>query len=302
MESMRATDFTNKILQGDSREVLKRLPAETFHTCVTSPPYYGLRNYGVNGQIGIEKEPQLYIKQLVEVFREVRRVLKDDGTLWVNIGDSFAATGGAHNGRSDNQRGVGARKAHDAGAGDLGVRRPPNGLKPKDLIGIPWMLAFALRSDGWYLRSDIIWNKPNAMPESVRDRPTKAHEYIFLLSKSERYYYDYEAVKEDVSKRSNDRKPAEKRNRRSVWSVNTKPFKGAHFAVFPPELIKPCILAGTPEGGMVLDPFIGSGTTGVAAIDLGRQFTGIDLNPQYITDIAEPRIKDLSRFPGGIEV
>src|SRR5690606_2185635 len=273
----------NQIIQGDVIETLRTLPAGFIHTCVTSPPYWGLRDYGVPGQIGLEATPEEYVEKMVEVFREVRRVLRDDGTLWLNLGDSYASKpcgGIGHNAKVRN-----TKKAIQKSAG------VPAGLKPKDLVGIPWRVAFALQADGWYLRSDIIWHKPNAMPESVKDRPTKAHEYIFLLSKSPRYYYDADAIREplsaatvsDFKRRKNlnnkgthggvradlarnraDYIPKDgKRNKRTIWSVNTRAFKGAHFAVFPPDLIEPCILAGSPPGGIVLDPFFGSGTTGV---------------------------------------
>ena len=288
-------------------------------TCVTSPPYFGLRDYGHLGQIGLEQTPEQYIAAMVEVFRCVRDVLADDGTLWLNIGDSYATQGGAHGGRNDNQRGVGAKRTHDNGGGDQQSRRAPDGLKPKDLIGIPWMLAFALRADGWYLRQDIIWHKPNPMPESVRDRCTKAHEYIFLLSKSERYFFDSEAMKEpsvtpadlQIAKRNKaphkgqrdsgmrettggfDKitKVYETRNRRSVWTVATRPYKGAHFATFPPALIEPCILAGSRPGDIVLDPFMGSGTTAQVALQHGRQYLGCELNPKY-TELQNERISN----------
>ena len=351
----------NQIIQGDVIETLRTLPEGFIHTCVTSPPYWGLRDYGVEGQIGLEETPEEYVEKMVEVFREVRRVLRDDGTLWLNLGDSYANS-------------------------NAGGKKTPEGLKPKDLVGIPWRVAFALQADGWYLRSDIIWHKPNAMPESVKDRPTKAHEYIFLLSKSPKYYYDADAIREpmvkgdansgaknyrringaefrDDSTQSRKDNPLG-RNKRTVWTVSTKPFKGAHFAVFPPDLIEPCILAGAPEKacphcgapwvpvyrreyvggkddpnkenyktpngryevrtergfggtksnraqridilegheptcqcenndgsgrGIVLDPFFGSGTTGVVAEKHGRQWIGIELNPDYI-EIARGRL------------
>lgn len=257
---------------GDSLSVLKNLPSESVQCCVTSPPYFGLRDYGVDGQIGLEPTPDEYIAKMVEVFREVRRVLRDDGTLWLNIGDSYD--------------------------------------KEKQLVGIPWRLAFALQSDGWYLRQDIIWHKPNPMPESVKDRCTKAHEYIFLLSKSQRYQFDSDAIKEkgtgkDPGNKShkhvkkafgqvangNNRertklglakiRACETRNRRSVWSIASRPYRGAHFAVFPPQLVERCILSGCPTGGIVLDPFFGSGTTGMMARRLRRKWIGIDINADY---------------------
>ncbi len=274
--------MTVKILQGDCREVIKTLPAESVNCCVTSPPYWGLRDYGCEGQIGLESTPEEYVGKLVEVFREVRRVLQDDGTLWLNLGDSYASGG-----RDGHGKRVGYKQQTNRGmCGEADPRRAPqpDGLKPKDLVGIPWRVAFALQADGWYLRSDIIWAKPNPMPESVTDRPTKAHEYMFLLAKSERYYYDAEAIKEPAicgtdlglllgrnaggddanmvawhaqsiadrqaggvdSKTGN---PSGTRNRRSVWTVATDPYSGAHFATFPPALILPCILAGCPPAG-----------------------------------------------------
>ena len=284
-----------QIINGDSREVLKTLPDCSVHCCVTSPPYFGLRDYGVDGQIGLEQTPDAYVAELVAVFREVCRVLRDDGTLWLNIGDSYARQGGRE---SDQPRHWDGREKT---AGSMHSTRLARdiGLKPKDLIGIPWMLAFALRADGWYLRQDIIWHKPNPMPESVRDRCTKAHEYIFLLSKSPKYYYDIEAIAEpsiyagdDRGSRADSRRGTEAnsmsgvtgdtRNKRSVWTVTTKPYQGAHFATFPKDLITPCILAGCPVGGTVLDPFGGSGTTGEVAQSLGRKAILVELNPQYI--------------------
>ena len=305
------SEFT--IHHGDALAVLRGMPDSSVNCCVTSPPYYGLRDYGVDGQIGLEVTPDAYIANLVEVFRECKRILRDDGTLWVNIGDSYASNGD----RAGMKLG-----AHPKGCqcsyctmSTTGLpTRVPDGMKPKDLIGIPWMLAFALRADGWYLRSEIIWHKPNPMPESVKDRPTKAHEQIFLLSKSPKYFYDADAVKEPCSpanvadfkkRKTMDNKgngdgsyeearpdlcrsrdaymPSDfLRNRRSVWTVTPKPYKEAHFATFPPDLIKPCILAGCPEGGTVLDPFGGSGTTAQVAIENGRNAVLIELNPDYI--------------------
>jgi len=318
-----------RILCGDCLDVIKTLPAESVNCCVTSPPYWGLRDYGVDGQIGLEETPDAYVSRLVEVFREVRRVLKDDGTLWLNLGDSYATgagkVGNCPGGGKQGEKWAGYRGGHDkdpkaAGVGPMTQpnRMPIAGLKPKDLVGIPWMVAFALRADGWYLRQDIIWHKPNPMPESVRDRCTKAHEYMFLLSKSAWYYYDAEAVKEDaqhpeIRHKSSNKSDAQeaafhgraptnlgrcgtsddgKRNRRSVWTVSTKPFKGAHFATFPPALVEPCILAGCPVGGTVLDPFAGAGTTGLVALEEGRNFLGIELNPDYVT-LIEKRLAPL---------
>jgi DNA modification methylase len=278
---------------GDCRETMRRWAADgvKVQTCVTSPPYFGLRDYGHEGQIGLEPTPEAYIAAMVEVFRCVRDVLADDGTLWLNLGDSYARDlgkgGSGPGGKNTAYSGAytdAARIRSEAkgssdgkvGRGDRApVRVGGKGLKHKDLIGIPWMLAFALRADGWYLRQDIIWHKPNPMPESVRDRCTKAHEYIFLLSKSERYYFDSEAITEKAVG------SGETRNRRSVWTVTTKPYKGAHFATFPPDLIEPCILAGSRQGDVVLDPFMGSGTTAQVAVQHGRQYLGCELNPSY---------------------
>lgn len=356
-EGMEKPDYTGEnmitILQGDCLEHLRALPDCYVQCCVTSPPYWGLRDYGVAGQLGLEKTPAEYVAKMVEVFREVRRVLKDDGTLWLNLGDSYAVNGGARTyGSTDGATGRG-----DAPGGK---RTAPHGLKPKDLVGIPWRVAFALQADGWYLRQDLIWHKPNPMPESVTDRCTKAHEYIFLMSKRERYYYDSDAIKEpvllssleraedgvmfggqkqcpdtrlqsgkvwvpkqegknsriNVSKdpahaheyngknRSQEKQHSSRRmlenvkaaresgahhdtpfgvtrNKRSVWTIATSPYKAAHFATFPPDLIKPCILAGTKPGDTVFDPFGGSGTTGKVAIEFGRKAILIELNPAY---------------------
>jgi len=269
-----------RLIPGDCIAGLRTLPDASVHCCVTSPPYWGLRDYGHDGQIGLEKTPDAYVARMVEVFREVRRVLRDDGTLWLNLGDSYAGSTMTAN------------------------------LKQKDLVGVPWRVAFALQADGWWLRQDIIWHKPNPMPESVRDRCTKAHEYVFLLTKSERYFYDAEAVSEESVGRERfgnwikgqpcpdrqdnhrqDMTPTTTRNRRSVWTVTTKPYSGAHFAVMPPDLVEPCIRAGCPEGGTVLDPFAGSGTTLAVAAELGRNAIGCELNPDYI-ELAERRILD----------
>lgn len=287
------------VMIGDCLASLATLPDRSVNCCITSPPYYGLRDYGVDGQIGLENSPDAYVARLVEVFREVRRTLTDDGTLWLNIGDSYARNPlkGQHKpGDSGKQAYI-----YDRGNGRASSTFLGEGLKEKDLIGIPWLLAFALRADGWYLRQDIIWHKPNPMPESVTDRCTKAHEYIFLLSKSTRYFYDHDSVKESavrgyagstfntgktaehqLNRSSNkDRTEDGKRNRRSVWTVTPKPYKGAHFAVYPPELIEPCVLAGCPEGGTVLDPFGGSGTTGGVALKHGRNAVLCELSPDY---------------------
>jgi len=300
----------NTIEFGDCREIMRRWKEQGIkaQTCVTSPPYYGLRDYGHEGQIGLEETPEKYIQAMVEVFRCVWDVLEDDGTLWLNIGDSYFSTikgsGGA--GKSTFQKMDTVRI--DAGN---------TGCKPKDLIGIPWMLAFALRADGWYLRQDIIWHKPNPMPESVQDRCTKSHEYIFLLSKSQKYYYDNDSIKEPITDSSklrlnqdienqngSDRVQGktngnmkavglENRNKRSVWTVTTKPYAGAHFAVFPSDLIEPCILAGAPVGGIVLDPFMGSGTTAQVAQNLGRKYLGCELNIDY-KDLQDKRLSQTS--------
>jgi len=358
----------NRIEFGDNRTTMKKWIAEgvKVQTCVTSPPYYGLRDYGTGNwigggsncshkgdskysentitghankeltvgdaiyksvclkcgairedlQLGLEETPEEYVSAMVDVFRHVRDLLEDDGTLWLNIGDSYASQGG----RQVEQT---VRKIDDyVNSGQLGSngsgtsRRPPDGIKAKDLIGIPWMLAFALRADGWYLRQDIIWHKPNPMPESVQDRCTKSHEYIFLLTKSQKYYYDIDAIKEQAERPegpgnkthrhsqegiylSGSQKnlakigASETRNKRSVWTIPVKPYKGAHFAVFPSDLIEPCILAGAPVGGTVLDPFMGSGTTAQVAQDLGRQYLGCELNPKY-KSLQDKRIAQMS--------
>ncbi len=254
-----------EIAIGNARDVLKQIEPRSFRCCVTSPPYWGLRDYGIPHQIGAEPELADYIENLRAVFQEVRRVLTDDGTFWLNIGDSY--TSGDRKWRDED-------KKNPARAMQYRPPTPP-GLKPKDLIGIPWRLAFALQEDGWYLRSDIIWHKPNCQPESVKDRPTRSHEYLFLFSKSEKYYYNYDAAKE--SSNSNGRP----RNRRTVWSINTEAFPGAHFATFPTALVEPCIVAGSKMGDRVLDPFFGSGTVGEVCIQLDRAFLGIELKEEY---------------------
>jgi len=291
--------------------MLQGLPDQSVQCCVTSPPYWGLRDFGHEKQIGLEETPEAYVAKMVEVFREVRRVLRDDGTLWLNLGDSYAANGkqdnGGHKGlsaaseRCDGVLRNSVNKANQNGSIANTVRTMPPGLKPKDLVGIPWRVAFALQADGWWLRQDIIWAKPNPMPESVTDRCTKAHEYIFLLTKSARYYYDAEAVKEkssgltggkfgsggkEVGRLRQDAgrdRPEDNgtRNRRSVWTITTRPYSGAHFATFPPELPRLCILAGSKLGDVILDPFGGSGTTAMVAIELGRTPVIIELNPEY---------------------
>ncbi len=292
----------NNIEFGDCRATMRRWKEQGIkaQTCVTSPPYYGLRDYGHDGQIGLEETPEEYIKAMVEVFRCVWDVLEDDGTLWLNIGDSYYNYRPVK-GQALVQQSV-ANSNQDLPQTCARRGNKLDGLKEKDLIGIPWMMAFALRADGWYLRQDIIWHKPNPMPESVQDRCTKAHEYIFLMSKSQKYYYDNEAIKDPVKQNwgTRDRtdgkyhnegsglqphsgleKSYEMANKRSVWTVNTKPYAGAHFAVFPSDLIEPCILAGAPVGGIVLDPFMGSGTTGQVAQNLGRKYVGCELNIDY---------------------
>ena len=287
----------------DVIEGLKQLQSESVHCVVTSPPYWGLRSYGVDGQLGLEKTPEEFVLKMVEVFREVKRVLRKDGTLWLNLGDSYAGSGKGPTGVS----GIGDQKKRQ------GFDSPkvviPNGLKQKDLVGIPWRVALALQSDGWYLRSDIIWSKPNPMPESVTDRPTKAHEYIFLLTKSAKYFYDAEAIKEegnsseyDKHERKSGRMDGTKylkdgkgqtktgdsfgigtafRNKRTVWEITTQSYSGSHFATFPEAIPEICIKAGCPQLGVVLDPFSGSGTTGEVAVKLGRNYIGIDLNKKY---------------------
>lgn len=362
-----------KIYHGDCLEILKQLPDESINCCITSPPYYGLRDYGtgtwvggdpkcphkriskyspntitghnqeelvgnvgdaiyktvcplcgavrVDKQIGLEETPEEYIKKLTEVFHEVKRVLKEDGTLWINIGDSYWGSGSR--GYDFDGKMTEASKIQSGSKGTISLQNIPklvgdkNGYKNKDLIGIPWMLAFSLRADGWYLRQDIIWHKPNPMPESVKDRCTKSHEYIFLLSKSPRYQFNYEQIQEDAickdgrradmgrleydGKRANgddDKaqqsfvKIVDKRNKRDVWSVSPSHVKEAHFATYPEELVEPCILAGTKEGDVVLDPFFGSGTTGRVAERLGRKWIGIELNDEYI-EIAKKRTNDV---------
>jgi DNA modification methylase len=297
-----------RLISGDCRTALQSLPAKSIRTCVTSPPYWGLRDYGVDTQIGAEDSPDDYVASMVEVFREVRRVLSDDGTVWLNIGDTYASM------RDSKAVPDSLRKGNDGTAVPKAANRNPANLKAanikhKDLIGIPWRLAFALQQDGWYIRQDIIWSKPNPMPESVRDRCTKSHEYVFLLTKRDKYFYDNEAIKEPARDwgtrdRTNGKyhnagtgltphtgltKSYEKKNKRSVWVITTKPFKGAHFAVMPEDLAVPCILAGSEIGDTVLDPFAGSGTTGVVALRHGRKFIGVELNPEYVK-LAEERI------------
>lgn len=301
------------IYHGDCREILKTIEPGTINCCITSPPYYGLRDYGVDRQIGLEETPEQYIDQLAGVFDEIKRVLRDDGTLWLNIGDSYAGSGKGGANYPDNA--MKYKQGSNTGSISLGITRPYSSedIKPKDMIGIPWMLAFELRRRGWYLRQDIIWAKPNPMPESVTDRCTKSHEYIFLLSKSPHYYYDAEKIAEPVAgsttqklahnmenkpryggkkyteypesffrtKSGNIYEYRPKRNKRDVWFVSTKSYKGAHFATFPEDLIEPCVLAGCPPAGKVIDPFAGTSTTGVVCERYGRQFVGIEINKEY---------------------
>lgn len=308
------------LLVGDVKAKLKELPDESVNCVVTSPPYWGLRDYGNDGQIGLEKTPQEYISSMTEVFREVRRVLRSDGTLWLNIGDSYKPAGKGSTKAGFNERYFGKKFESDKQSAEenhLDRSAFKADVKEKELVGIPWRLAFALSDDGWYLRQDIIWAKPNVMPESVRDRCTKSHEYLFLMTKSPKYYYDHIAIKEPVSEVSLKRaksgwktnRPSAKtgpdgidvevmgdrfvnpqgRNKRDVWFIPTASFKGAHFAVMPERLVEPCVLAGCPEGGVVLDPFFGSGTVGVVAKRNNRSWIGIELNPDY-AKIAESRV------------
>lgn len=302
-------NFIDQIFNQDCIQGMQSLPNGCVNTCVTSPPYFGLRDYGHDGQIGLEETPEAYVQKMTEVFREVKRVLRDDGTLWLNLGDSYSGSGkgpAGNLGAKHNERHL----QHKTG----GII--PDGLKPKDIIGIPWRVAFALQADGWYLRQDIIWHKPNPMPESVTDRCTKAHEYIFLLSKSPKYHFDNESIKEESSYFQTDKRAGkgniryegkrtinksgingqdsfvtinETRNKRSVWTITTKPFKDAHFATYPEDLIVPCILAGCPEGGLVLDPFMGAGTTALVSKKLGRNYVGFELNEEY-KKIADKRL------------
>jgi DNA modification methylase len=295
------------IIIGDVRTALSSIPDGSVQTCITSPPYWGLRDYGNDEQLGLESTPDEYVANMVAVFAEVWRVLADDGTLWLNLGDSYA--GGGRGGQSKEKRSENWQPTYSLHG------HVPDGLKSKDLVGIPWRVAFALQSDGWWLRQDIIWHKPNPMPESVTDRCTKAHEYVFLLTKSARYYFDNDAIKEPSANLgttnirfggnkygdSDDPKHATKsgntyvdsgtRNKRTVWTINTKPFKGAHFAVMPEALVEPCILAGSKPDDLVLDPFAGSGTVGVVALRHGRNFVGTELNPDY-AEIARQRIEN----------
>jgi len=254
------------VLQGDTRKIIKEIPDNTFQCAVTSPPYWGVRDYGMEQQIGAEPDLNDYIKHLVEIFSEVRRVLRPDGTFWLNIGNTY--TSGGRKWRQEDSKNKGRAMSY----------RPPTpeGLKKKDLIGVAWMLAMACQKEGWYLRNDIIWNKPNCQPESVKDRFTVSHEYLFLFSKSEKYFFDQASIKEPTANGNG------LKNKRSVWSINTEPCPEAHFAVFPRALIRPCVVAGTKENDLILDPFYGTGTVGIVAKELGRRCVGVELSEEYI--------------------
>jgi len=314
-------NLTAEVLVGDNRETLKQLPDKSVQTVVTSPPYWGLRDYGEDEQIGLEESPQDFVEQLCLVFDEVWRVLKDDGTIWVNLGDSYSAMRDSKAVPDTLREGDGTRVAKASNRNPANLRAA--GLKHKDLVGIPWRFAFAMQDRGWYLRQDIIWAKPNPMPESVTDRCTKSHEYIFLLTKKPNYYYDHEAIKElgvipagtKAAKGSEERSSMEKinsrppeykvydgyRNKRSVWNVTTKPYKDAHFATYPPELITPCILAGSKENDIVLDPFSGSGTTGEVALLHNRNYIGLELNPEY-AKLSEKRLLEAGGMFASVSV
>jgi DNA modification methylase len=308
-----------KVKIGNNLKTIKELSDNSVNMCVTSPPYYNLRDYlGNDEQIGIENTPEEYIENLVILFREVRRTLTDDGTLWLNIGDSYAGSGKGRNGDGSANVDDNSKQSTNKGSTEGKItKRTEDGYKPKDLMGIPWRVAFALQADGWYLRQDIIWYKRNAMPSPVKDRCTTAHEYLFLLSKSRNYYYDWEAIEEDAKwerwgnqtelkehagtashlggKTLEELPIRDKKNKRSVWDIPTRPYGGAHFATFPPELVEPCILAGCPEGGMVLDPFGGSGTTaGVSEVFL-RDSIMLELNQEY-ADLVPERIQDIRDY------
>lgn len=315
--------LTARIMVGDAVSRLRELPDGVVRTCVTSPPYWGLRDYGNDGQLGLEPTPQEFVENLCEVFDEVGRVLADDGTLWVNLGDSYGSPSAGRNDfdhRADGKTG-GMSSKHKKRA----VKHVQSTIRSKDLVGIPWRFAFAMQDRGWYLRQDIIWAKPNPMPESVTDRCTKSHEYVFLLTKNPTYYFDHGAIKEpaihagnvvkayksgknqteqkfrDTATGGHDIAVAETRNKRSVWTVNTKSYKEAHFAVYPPELITPCVLAGSAEGDTVLDPFSGSGTTGEVALTHGRNYVGVELNPDYAA-LSEKRITNAIGMLGEVRV
>lgn len=306
---------SHKILVGDVRNRLLEIEEQSVQTVITSPPYWGLRDYGNDGQIGLEQTPDEYVAQMVLVFREVWRVLRDDGTLWLNLGDSYSSFKDCKSTVQSLAKGTVKESAHIIDKGKSVSRNTKTlkqaGLKNKDLVGIPWRVAFALQADGWYLRQDIIWAKPNPMPESVKDRCTKSHEYVFMLTKSDKYFFDNQAIREPSVTGSWEKLPPiggakhkdngnptysgnqpandGKRNKRDVWNIATKPFKGAHFAVMPEALVEPCILAGSRENDLILDPFTGSGTVGVVAKRLNRNFVGVELNSKY-AEIAEKRI------------
>ena len=309
------------ILHGNCLNLLKIIESESVQTVITSPPYWGLRDYGNDGQIGLEKTPEFYVEKMVSVFQEIRRVLKEDGTVWLNLGDSYMSSGGAsrHHGYTDPKYSNGRKIEYFEPQA-----YPHDTIKPKDLVGIPWRVALALQSDGWYLRQDIIWEKGNSMPEPVKDRCTKSHEYLFLLSKNRKYFFDHKAIQEDAKQnrwggkkaintknskdvnntfkglnRERDMMP-EKRNKRSVWNINTQPCKEAHFAVMPQKLVEPCVLAGSKQGDTILDPFAGAGTVGMVAKQYGREFIGIELNAEYI-NIAKKRIENTAFIAQEVE-
>lgn len=298
---------TGKVYQADCLQAMRELPDSCIQCCITSPPYWGLRDYGVVGQLGLEKTPEEHIEKIIEIFHEVKRVLRKDGTLWLNLGDCYIPQS-SHAGGTQYD---GLNKKENWQPRSDALKKKKSFGKPKDLMGMPWRIAFALQADGWWLRSDIIWHKPNCMPESVKDRPTRAHEFIFLMTKSAKYYYDHVAIKENMNTYDDvlrDRQPGKlnsvpgrrkmeglirndynKRNKRDVWTVASKPYKGAHFATFPEDLIVPCVLAGCPAGGIIMDPFMGVGTTGIAAVRNGRDFIGFELNGEYCA-VANKRI------------
>lgn len=287
----------SQIFVGDCQSILQQLPARSVRCCITSPPYYGLRDYGITEQVGSEITPTAYVNRLVEIFHEVHRVLTDDGTLWLNLGDSYNSPPvGRFNGGGfkDTSARTGGRDLTGVATSGKMNKQAASGLPPKNLLGIPWRVALALQADGWVLRSDIIWHKPSVMPESVRDRPTRDHEYMFLLTKQARYYYDGAAIREPVRVPAG-RAAGETRNKRTVWTIPTQCYRGAHFAVYPTTLVEPCLLAGSAPGDTVLDPFVGSGTTGVVALQQKRNFIGIDINPDF-AEMARQRIATESRL------
>ena len=281
------------IIVGDNRQTLKTLDAQSVQTVITSPPYWGLRDYGQEDQIGLEVSPEDYVEQLCLVFDEVWRVLKDDGTLWLNLGDTYVGSG---------SKGslVDPKQPEGRNGQAIAMNNKVSGLKPKDMIGIPWRVALALQARGWYLRQDIIWAKPNPMPEPVLDRCTKSHEYIFLMSKSPKYFFDNKAIAEPVAD-SGDKSNPDTRNKRDVWTVAPSRYKEAHFATYPPELILPCVLAGSKANDLILDPFSGSGTTGEVAMSKGRNYLGLELNPEYAL-MSEKRLIDACGLFGTVEV